>query len=595
MSRIAVFYNLDRPPASRLKIWTDVRLDNRDELVAALGDAATDDELILKAYTRWGDDCASHLLGDFAFVIWDHLRRRLYAARDHVGIRQLSYYFDGRVFACASLPEQLFDYPEVEARPDLQTLANYLLDRFPDANATLYQGIRRLPGGHYMSVTGSGISLHRYWDPANSASIPCRSDDEIVAGFRDVLATAIRSRLSETPVACALSGGLDSSAIACLGRHIAPDLLTRAYSMVFDELPCDERRYIDETARHTGIEVEHCPTDSGKGSLPLSSFNPDRFPGVPCDATFLMSLDWLERARAQGMRVLLWGLGGDELLTSGDAYLSDFIRQRRLLAAAHAVGYRIRHAGIAEWKSCFTACLRPIVPGSVKAIRRKRKPFSPPRWISKQFLLDSGALRQPALPRRTFDCEALQLIYDGLTSGRTVGYTLPGTDALAAAFSLEFRHPFLDRRVIEFVFGIPTGRGEFFAGKLLLKEALSGILPETVRTRLDKTCFTPLIARGFRREFAKIYTLLESSHLGEVGAIDRKALEEVFRLYSDQERRATLSPACDSTLALFLRAETWLRRLKHLQRNQYGQNGRTEPTHQEVLLASTAGLVRECR
>jgi len=221
--RFALAYHLDGRPAERAAIWADARLDNRDELFAALGRAASDADLILAAYERWGDDCASHLLGDFAFALWDHRRGRLYCARDHAGIRQLSYYCDGRLFACASAPEQLLDYPEVQAKPDNCTLANWLLDRFPDPDATLYQGIRRLPAAHFLVVTSRGIRLQRYWDPATLRSSRSRTDEDIIEGFQDVFAAAVRSRLAGSgDVAATLSGGLDSSAIVCMARRLEP-------------------------------------------------------------------------------------------------------------------------------------------------------------------------------------------------------------------------------------------------------------------------------------------------------------------------------------------------------------------------------------
>lgn len=494
MPRFALLYNLDHCPAERTVIWADARLDNRDDLAAALGSAAGDADLILAAYDRWGDDCASHLLGDFAFALWDHRRGRLYCARDHAGIRQLSYYCDGRVFACASAPERLLDYPEVRAEPDNGTLANWLLDRFPDPDATLYQDIRRLPAAHFLVVTDSGIRLQRYWDPSTLRNTRSRSDEDIIEGFQEVFAAAVRCRLAGSgDVAATLSGGLDSSAIVCMARRLDPNAFSRAYSLVFEDLPCDERRYIDEVARATGIEVEFCFADRGAGSRSVQACDLTQFPGVPCDASFSMNFDLLERARQQGTRVLLWGLGDDELLHSGDAYLSDFICRGRLFSAARAVSDRVRHSGISDLRRSGAACIRPLVPPRLRsALRRFARPKLP-RWIREEFLRDARALAPPPELPRPFGCEAQEQIYRSLTTGRTAGCTLPGSDALAAAFDMEFRHPFFDRRVIEYVLGLPPARAEFFAGKLLLREALRGILPEAVRTRLDKTGFDPLV------------------------------------------------------------------------------------------------------
>jgi asparagine synthase (glutamine-hydrolysing) len=577
-------------------IWADARLDNRDELSAALGFAASEADLILAAYARWGDECASHLLGDFAFVLWDHRRRRLYCARDHAGIRQLSYYCDSRVFACASAPEQLLDYSEVPPRPDHRTLANWLLDRFPDPDATLYQDIRRLPAAHFLVVADGGIRLRRYWDPANLATSRPRTGQDIIDGFHEVLVASVRSRLvGSGDVAATLSGGLDSSAIVCVARLIEPDALSRAYSLAFEGLPCDERRYIDEVARATGIKVEFCLADRAAGPRPAQACEPRQFPGVPFDASFSMNFELLERARQQGTRVLLWGLGGDELLTSGDAYLSDFIRQGRLSSAFRAVSDRVRHSGISDLRRSGAACIRPFVPDRLRfAMGRFARP-QPPRWIQKEFLGDAGAIEPPSEPPWRFGCEAQERIYRSLMTGRTAGYTLPASDAMAAAFNIEFRHPFFDRRLIEYVLGLPPFRAEFFAGKLLLREALRGTLPDSVRTRLDKTGFDPHVDRALSSQSGIIRSLIRGSELAEIGAIHRKALEEVFEVYSRQAGQCSLRAGNPRNgIASFLRAEMWLRALRQHQRNRYEQlrNQTAGCGQQEVLPGPASALIR---
>jgi asparagine synthase (glutamine-hydrolysing) len=593
MARIALLYHLDRGPATGASIWADARLDNRDELLAALGGGAGDAGLILAAYERWGDDCASHLLGDFAFVIWDHWRRRLYCARDQAGIRQLSYYCDGRVFACASVPEQLLDFTEVQAKPDTRTLANWLLDRFPDPDATLYQGIRRLPAAHSMAVTAAGIRLRRYWDPANLGAARRWSDKDTIEGFRDVFAEAVECRLAGNgDVAATLSGGLDSSAIVCMARHLVPGALSRVYSLVFEQLPCDERPYIEAVARAAGVDLEFCFADDGSGSRPAGTFDPGRFPGTPCDASFSMNLDLLDRAWQHSTRVLLCGVGGDELLSSGDAYLSDFIRHGRLFSAAQAVADRVRHCGISQLRPSGAACARAFVPARLRSAARGLAGPPLPGWIRQDFLREAGALEPTPAPPGRFGCEAQERIYSSLTTGRTAGYTLPGSDAMAAAFGMEFRYPFLDRRLIEYVLRLPPRRAEWFAGKLLLREALRGILPEAVRTRLDKTGFEALVERGLDRENETIRGWLADSELVRLGAIDRKEMERLLDRRGGQAGQA--SEKDRNELASFLRAEAPMRALRHLQRKRHGKPGRQKRVceKQGELFDSAPGQVR---
>jgi asparagine synthase (glutamine-hydrolysing) len=595
-SSLAAFGGQSASGASgALELVADARLDNRADILAGLGLTGgegailTDGALILAAYERWGENCPARLLGDFAFALWDARRHRIFCARDHAGIRQLSYYSDGRVFACASAPEQLLDIPGIPAEPDHLTLARWLLDRFPDPDVTLYRGIRRLPPGHFLIASAAGVELRRYWDAADAAPLRHRSDIDAIDQFRETFASAVACRVwNGGPVAATLSGGLDSSAIVCMARRVAPDALPRAYSLVFDTLPCDERRYIDEVSRASGVAVEFVSADDAGLRLDPDAAQP--FPGVPCDATFSMNFPMLERARSQGVRTLLWGFGGDEMLSSGDAYLADFVRRRRFRAAAEAVCDRVRYGGPMEIPRSAAALARPLVPGPLKAAVRLLRPRpGRPRWVRPEFLRDSGALEPVSEPPPRFGCEAQERIYRSLGAGRTAALTLPAADALASAFDMEFRHPFLDRRLIEFVLGLPAARAEIFAGKLLLREALPGILPEIIRRRLDKADFGPVLERTFRGENDIIGSLIRRSELALLGAVDRNLLEKVFQQYLRHP-----SVAGEDAIASFLRVEMWFRGFHQRGGSHHGElrSHAVEPAEQEDLFGASPSLLR---
>jgi asparagine synthetase B (glutamine-hydrolysing) len=182
------------------------------------------------------------------------------------------------------------------------------------------------------------------------------------------------------------------------------------------------------------------------------------------------------------------------------------------------------------------------------------------------FLRDSGALEPLPEPQPRFGCEAQERIYRSLGTGRTAAFTLPAVDALASAFDMEFRHPFLDRRLIEYVLGLPADRAELFAGKLLLREALPGLLPEPIRTRLDKTGFGPFLGYTFRRDGDILESLIRRSELALLGAVDRNSLARVFQHY-----RRRRSVAGEDAIASFLRAEMWFRGLQQRGRNHHGE------------------------
>jgi len=200
-----------------LTITADARIDNRDELLAALGLAAwahgeiTDSELILRAYEHWGDGAPERLVGDFAFAVWDERRQALFCARDHLGVKPFYYHQSGRVVAFASEVKALFTVPAVPRRLNATRVGDYLGGIFEDQAGTFYRDVCRLPAGHFMVVAPGTARTQSYYRLDPSREIRLRSDDEYADAFRERFTEAVRDRLrSAYPVGSSLSGGLDS-------------------------------------------------------------------------------------------------------------------------------------------------------------------------------------------------------------------------------------------------------------------------------------------------------------------------------------------------------------------------------------------------
>ncbi|MEP7356295.1 MAG: asparagine synthase-related protein, partial [Anaerolineales bacterium] len=208
----------------QLAITADARIDNRDELFGLLGLAdhsLADSALILAAYAKWGERCPEHLLGDFAFAIWDAGKQALFCARDHLGNRPLFYHQAPGFAAIASEIKALLVLPQVPRRLNERRIAEYLATLHDDTAITFYQDIHRLPPAHSLTLSRAGAKLERYWalDPARA--LPPASDEAYADGFRELFTEAVRCRLrSAYPVGAMLSGGLDSSSIVCVARQL---------------------------------------------------------------------------------------------------------------------------------------------------------------------------------------------------------------------------------------------------------------------------------------------------------------------------------------------------------------------------------------
>ncbi len=252
-------------PEADLVLTADVRLDNRDELLRQLvvrprrGSIITDAELILASYMRWGTACPEHLLGDFAFAIWDARAQHLFCARDPFGVRSFLYYhLPGRLFAFASEIKALRCRSDIPCDVNELKVAGYLVGQPLNANTTFYEHILRLPPAHSLTVTSNGLRMWQYWSPDPSRQIRFDSDRAYEEAFREVFDGAVACRMpSAYPVGTTLSGGLGSSPIACLARQrlVHDDERLPTFSVIFESVPeSNDRPYIDAVVEQGGIE-----------------------------------------------------------------------------------------------------------------------------------------------------------------------------------------------------------------------------------------------------------------------------------------------------------------------------------------------------
>ena len=237
----------------QLVLVSDARLDNRRELFAQLrispseSHTLPDSALILRAYEYWGEDAPKHLLGDYAFGLWDGRQQTLFLARSPLGNRPLYYFHTHQAFAFATMPNGLFALPWVP-----RTLAlEKLLDT--ETNGTIFQDIDKLPGGHWLRVSKDGLQTAPFWQLDLARRIYFKRDEEYIEAFQELLTNAVESRLrSLYPVGISMSGGLDSSTVAATA---APLLAKQGKSLLaFTEVPrsgftgaLPAGRYADET------------------------------------------------------------------------------------------------------------------------------------------------------------------------------------------------------------------------------------------------------------------------------------------------------------------------------------------------------------
>ena len=473
----------------------------------------TDSEVILHAYEEWGSECPRRFNGMFAFALWDSRQEILFCARDRFGVKPF-YYAEpkqggGAVFA--SEIKALLGHPWA-AHPvaSLPILRDFLVSGWLDhTTATCFAGIQQLPAAHSLTLSRQGKQISRYWDmPMEQDRGPTAAGDRARAAeqFAALLEDSVRLRLSaDVPVGTCLSGGLDSSSIVCLANRLlfadSEDLAwhergarQKTFSACYDDPRHDERQFIEQVITATGAEANF--TFPGceepiEDLVPRVVWHQDE----PFGSTSILA-QWhvMQAAHRRGIKVLLDGQGADELLAGYHGYfgiaLADQILAGRLPSFARELALYHRYHG-APWmglaRGMAAGLLSRHSPPSpaLRALSQRRRSGSP---LLGEAMAGLGAPSDTWVSRPGTGLHAVlynHLNYTGLPA------LLHYEDRNSMAFSIEARTPFLDFRLAEFVSRLPNDlllrHGQT---KVLMREAMAGVLPDPVRRRLDKKGFS---------------------------------------------------------------------------------------------------------
>lgn len=509
-------------PSGDLCLAWDGRLDNREELLAALGAEraqlfdTTDPGIVLAAYRAWGTACVERFYGDFALTLWDARQNRLWCARDFIGVRPFYYFWNGKTFLFAPEVRALLEHPLVSTAINEGMVGEYLADAITSRDETLYRDIRRLPSGSTLTIDDQGLRIAEWWNP-DLDLLHYRNDDEYAEHFRALFDASVRARMrSSIPWGVPLSGGLDSSSIAvtaqALLRARESEEQVAAFSLVGPGKRWDESDYIAETVRMAGLRSEFfsaLPTDEEffrAQARRLRTF-PDQPSGSP------MMEPMARVAERSGVRVVLSGIGGNEWLDGTPLYTLDLLRDvvrypgnsRDLFGQAREDW--LAYDGRGRWPFPMVRYLvQEAVPKAVYARRAKRQ-FEERSFLSRSFLRRTGlvdriyGLRQQRV--RRFASRAQADVYTNVVNGLEA-YMLESNDLHMALAGLEVRFPFHDRRLAEFCLRLPAAqrqRGE--AWKWVLRNAMRGRLPERVRLRTKQVEFSQLFEDILYRPWAQ--------------------------------------------------------------------------------------------
>lgn len=475
------------------------RTENRNQ--SLLTSPAT--ELILRAYLKWGEGCVEHLIGDFAFAIWDSRSRKLFCARDHFGVKQFYYAQIGSRLVFSNTLNTLRAHPAVSNRLNEMALGHFLIfDCNWQLDTTFFADIQKLPGAHTLTVSNGQVVRRKYWQLVEPPTLRLKRDEEYLEGFRERLDQAVGDRLQADRVAISFSGGLDSTNMAAAAlraqKGLGRPVQLKAITAVYDQLiPDTERHFSGVAAKALELPIEHVPGDQYQPYAHLN--NPCLLLPEPCHTATIEFSVAFNRACAAFGPVMLYGEGGDEILKTYPL---------RELLPHHPAGELL-----VDFLGCIARhhFLPPIGSGLLARLRqlRGRPPEQKPTfpiWLRPDAIHRLGLVEQwqdreqwragPAdalvTPKRRFLTPLWQTIFECYD---------PGASRVLTAVRL----PYLDLRLVQYALSLPPL--PWAANKFLLRKLGEQSLPPEITRRPKTGLAASPIATAFAREPARLTAL----------------------------------------------------------------------------------------
>lgn len=516
----------------------------------------TDTEVILHAYEEWGTDCLSHFNGMWAFAIWDNGQKRLFCARDRFGIKPLYYFFDGKKFVFASEIKAILQDSKIQRVPNHGRVYDYLAYGYIDhTEDTFFKGIKQLRGSHYLTLDVKGqdliFEIRRYWDLNKSDELPM--DYPFKKRFLELFEDSVRLHMrSDVPVGTCLSGGIDSSSIVCVAQKYLNSNVHKTFSSCFDDKKYDEREFIEKVTEATHSEPHYVFPDPKKLFDEIEDLI--WYQEEPFGSTSIYA-QWnvFRLAKEHGVKVILDGQGADELLAGYHPYFGFYLSE--------LVRTFLFNKFIQEYKRVrsFYRYSHPWILGHLLICL---VPLACTRTIRNQVLLNKNSwLNLHGYFLEEINCQKRfkNIFFDRLYHSM-MNLSLPGLlhyeDRNSMAHSIEARVPFLDYRLVEYIFTLPMDQIiRDGLTKAILRESMRGIIPETIRTRIDKMGFVTPEDVWFREVLKEqVLEVLNSKSFAARGYFNVDEAKKMFERHFKGEINLS------STIWRWVNSELWFRK-----------------------------------
>jgi asparagine synthase (glutamine-hydrolysing) len=532
----------------------------------------SDTETILHLYEEYGEDCVHHLRGMFGFAIFDTRLKRLFCARDRLGIKPFYYTLGSGQFGFASEIKALFQLPGIRPVLNRKILPEFLALGYISSEETMFDGIKKLMPGHRLTLNLSSdtgeLRTEKYWDLDTSRVSAPRNENECVTLFRDLFDETVRTHLmSDVPLGVFLSGGLDSSAIAASMASLRKDRI-QTFSVGYAEDRFSELPFARIAAKHIGAEYNEVILGPEEffAKLPQLIWHEDE----PIVWPSSVALHVVSQLASQKVKVVLTGEGGDEMfagylkyrvslwnMSAGPAYWNTVPTAvqswvRRLLASRALPDYlrrKLRHSFLyypQTFEKLYFDNFYSVFPQDEQ-----------PQLLTDAVAAELRASNAYANSMRFFSHQESKPLLDRLLYLDIKTYLvelLMKQDQMSMSTSLESRVPFLDHKLVEFAMGLPSDlKVRNMSGKYLLRRAMAGRLPDEILNRSKKGFPTPIRPWLRNQLFDKVSSILTDGRMAARGLFRPEAVNRLL----EQHRRGS-SSATEGCWRL-LNFELWCR------------------------------------
>lgn len=479
-------------------------------------------------YSRYKHNCMAYIDTSDSFVIFDTKEEAYFAARDPLGLSPLYYtVVENKVYFSTTI-QVLFDTTNISKTINLKTMQNIIDYSTIAYDETMYSGVHRVPPGHYMRVSKEGgYSFTRYWEPEKIKIDTSITEEEAISRLHTLLNDAIFDCIDDMDTTgFELSGGLDSSSIVSWVKHHKPENKVTALAMNFSGFKaCDERSYIDEVSKKYPLDIHHLSTGTMdyKEKYSLEN-NYKQHPHWPIFITYTMGFSVIEKAQALNLRTVLTGQGGDHVFSGNPYVLYRYFKRLKWLRL-----YRELKV-VPQPKSFIKQYIIVPMLGEKNIVRLRKilykmkgKPYTLPK-ASCGFTEFDTFYKGDMLSFR-YDLQGL--LHSSLSALMDSSYYA----AAKEKSGISFKHPFFDRRVVEFMLSLPPQyKYSEAVSKRILRKAMKGILPEKIRQRQDKAEFSEVLRQQI--DVLDLDTLFHESYLSKLGLIAQKDLDKYRQEYS---------------------------------------------------------------